>query len=161
MRWEDCLLKPYHPKVKQHFIIPSKKSLSVHEGLSVEKNFKGLTESDEYKWLKPILSPLKKLFKEVIFVSFFLNFLALAVPIFVLQVYDRVISHSGISTLQGLVIGLVAVILFDFILRQSRSKLMQRIALEIDVEVGRQLYEKITSYDSRLHYYNQYIIIYV
>ncbi len=77
--------------------------------------------------------------------SAFVNVLALAVPIFVLQVYDRVVQHAGISTLQGLLIGMAAVLVFDYILRQSRSRIMQTVALRVDVEVGRTVFEKFTS----------------
>ncbi|MDV7338742.1 ATP-binding cassette domain-containing protein [Terasakiella sp. A23] len=77
--------------------------------------------------------------------SFFVNMLALVVPVFVLQVYDRVVFHAGIETLQGLVIGVLLVLVFDYSLRQARSKIMQRVALRIDVEVGRKLFRQFTS----------------
>ena len=75
--------------------------------------------------------------------SFFVNLLALAVPVFTLQVYDRVIFSAGLTTLQGLVIGMAIVLLFDFILRQTRGRLMQRASLRIDVAVGNKLFNKI------------------
>lgn len=98
-----------------------------------------------FDWLLPIIKPLKRTFKEVMAMSFFVNMLALAVPVFVLQVYDRVVFHAGIETLQGLVIGVVLVLVFDYSLRQARSKIMQRVALRIDVNVGRKLFQQFTS----------------
>ena len=80
-------------------------------------------------WLKPMLKALSPQFREVAFLSLFINLLALALPVFILQVYDRVVFYSGLTTLQGLVIGMVVVIAFDFLLRQGRSRLMQRSAL--------------------------------
>ncbi|NVK18253.1 MAG: ATP-binding cassette domain-containing protein [Methylocystaceae bacterium] len=97
-----------------------------------------------FDWLKPIIKPLMKTFREVMGMSFFVNMLALVVPVFVLQVYDRVVFHAGIETLQGLVIGVLLVLLFDYSLRQARSKVMQRVALKIDVEVGRKLFKQFT-----------------
>lgn len=98
-----------------------------------------------FNWLKPIVRPLIGTFKEVMGMSFFVNMLALAVPVFVLQVYDRVVFHAGIETLQGLVIGVLLVLVFDYTLRQARSKIMQRVALKIDVEVGRKLFKHFTN----------------
>ncbi|HIF11417.1 MAG TPA: hypothetical protein EYQ81_17290, partial [Sneathiellales bacterium] len=69
--------------------------------------------------------------------------LALAVPVFSLQVFDRVIFSAGLTTLQGLVIGMIVVLVFDFALRQTRSRMMQRAALRIDVAVGNRLFNKI------------------
>ncbi|MBL6958811.1 MAG: peptidase domain-containing ABC transporter, partial [Rhodospirillales bacterium] len=57
-------------------------------------------------WLREILQPLKPTFREVLTMSLFVNLLALAVPVFVLQVYDRVVFSGGISTLHGLLIGI-------------------------------------------------------
>ncbi len=90
-----------------------------------------------------LLRPLLSSIPEVIVLSVFINLLALAVPIFVMQVYDRVVFHAGLSTLQGLVIGVVTVILFDWVLRQARARLLQRLALRIDVTIGRTLLDKL------------------
>lgn len=98
-----------------------------------------------FDWLKPIVKPLMKTFREVMGMSFFVNMLALVVPVFVLQVYDRVVFHAGLETLQGLVIGVLLVLAFDYALRQARSKIMQRIALKIDVEVGRKLFKQFSA----------------
>ncbi|MBL6945399.1 MAG: ATP-binding cassette domain-containing protein [Rhodospirillales bacterium] len=96
-------------------------------------------------WLRSFLKPIKPVFREVLAMSFFVNILALAVPVFTLQVYDRVVFHAGISTLQGLILGMMIVLAFDYILRQSRSRIMQRVALRVDVEVGQRVFQKFTS----------------
>ena len=92
-------------------------------------------------WLKPFLKPITPIFREVLAMSAFVNILALAVPVFTLQVYDRVIGHASISTLVGFVIGMISIVIFDYILRQSRSRIMQTVALRIDVLVGRKLFD--------------------
>ena len=94
-------------------------------------------------WLKPFLEPLKPIFREVLAMSLFVNLLALAVPVFTLQVYDRVITSAGISTLWGLAIGMIFVIIFDYILRMARSRIMQSVALRVDVLVGQRLFDKL------------------
>ncbi|MCG8354936.1 MAG: ATP-binding cassette domain-containing protein [Kiloniellales bacterium] len=96
-------------------------------------------------WLRPILKPIRGLYREVLVVSLFVNLLILAVPLFVLSVYDRVIFHEGLSTLQALLLGMGIAIAFDLILRQARSRVLQKVALQIDVEVGRALFAKITA----------------
>ncbi len=75
--------------------------------------------------------------------SLFVNLLALAVPVFTLQVYDRVVGSGGIATLVGLVVGMIFVLIFDYILRMARSRIMQTVALRVDVLVGRQLFDKL------------------
>lgn len=99
--------------------------------------------SPAYAWLRPFLTPLGPTFREIFLMSLCINLLALGVPIFVMQVYDRVVFHAGLSTLVGLVIGVLCVIAFDWMLRQSRARILQRVALRIDVTVGRSLFEKL------------------
>ncbi len=96
-------------------------------------------------WLKPFLTPLRPIFYEMLAMSVFINLIALVVPIFSMQVYDRVIGKSGLSTLWGLVIGVALILIFDYVMKTSRSRIMQRVALRVDVEVGRKLFDKITS----------------
>ena len=96
-------------------------------------------------WLKPFIKDLKSVFSEVVFMSAFINLVALATPVFTMQVYDRVVFHKGISTLWGLVIGMIAVIIFDIVLKMARARVMQSVALRVDVLVGRKLFDKLMS----------------
>ncbi len=102
-------------------------------------------ESDKHGWLKEILKPLRASYREVFLMSLFINLLALAVPIFTMQTYDRVINSEGLVTLWGFVIGMALVVLFDIVLKQTRSRIMQRAALRIDVHLGNKLFNKILS----------------
>ena len=99
--------------------------------------------TDKTSWLKPVLEPLRPVMRELLTASLFINLMALAVPIFVMQVYDRVIGHNGLETLKGLVIGVALVLAFDLIIRTSRGRVMQTTALRIDVEIGTKLFDKI------------------
>ncbi len=94
-------------------------------------------------WLGLVLRPVAGPLREVLLVSLFVNLFVLAVPLFVLQVYDRVIAHAGMTTLQALVIGMAVAIAFDFVLRQARSRVVQRVALRLDAELGRRLVDKL------------------
>ncbi len=101
-------------------------------------------------WLQPVIRPLRSVFREMLVISFFVNILALALPVFVQQVYDRVVGHAGTSTLKGLVIGMAVLLVFDYVLRQTRARIMQLIALKIDVEVGEMLFDKLLAVPLRL-----------
>ena len=96
-------------------------------------------------WLREVVRPARQGFREAFAISLFVNLLALAVPIFILQVYDRVVFHAGMSTLFALLVGVALALAFDFTLRQARSRILQRVALKIDVEIGRRLFAKLTS----------------
>lgn len=103
-----------------------------------------------HEWVADIVRPLKPIFLEVIAISLFVNILALCAPIFTLQVYDRVVGSGGLTTLQGLVIGMVLVAAFDFVLRQLRARILQTVALRVDVAVGTKLFEKLLALPLRM-----------
>ncbi len=109
-----------------------------------------MSASTTRAWLRPFLQPLKPIFREVLAMSLFVNLLALAVPVFTLQVYDRVVGSGGLATLVGLVIGMFFVLIFDYILRMARSRIMQTVALRVDVLVGKQLFDKLMGVPLRL-----------
>ena len=94
--------------------------------------------------LQLALRPLLARIGELAALSLCTNLLSLAVPVFVLQVYDRVVFHGGLVTLGGLVIGVLVAIGFDLVVRQARSRLVQMVALRVDVAVIRALFDRLT-----------------
>lgn len=59
--------------------------------------------------------------KDVLAASLALNLTSLALPLVVLQVYDRIIPHQSFATLSLLIIGLAAALVLDAVLRMARS----------------------------------------
>ena len=96
-------------------------------------------------WFPIVFRHLAGNLPELLVMSLFINLMALAAPLFVTQVYDRVIYHAGLTTLQALVIGMGCVLVFDFLLRQARSRVLQSIALRIDVGLGRRVFDKLAN----------------
>ena len=69
------------------------------------------------------------------------NILMLTGPIFMLQIYDRVLSSGSIATLQGLfvmvVVAYASLGLYDFL----RTRVMSRAAHRLDQAVGSDAFE--------------------
>ena len=83
-------------------------------------------------WWPVVFPAIRRAMGEVVVISLFVNIFTLALPVFVLQVYDRVVTHNAISTLKALAIGLAIVLFFDFLLRQTRSRMLQWSAARVD-----------------------------
>ena len=68
--------------------------------------------------------------------SAIINLLMLTGPVYMLQVYDRVLSSGSVATLQGLFVIVVVLYgflgLYDFL----RARLLSRAALRLDARVG-------------------------
>lgn len=82
------------------------------------------------------LRRLRGSFLMVGFFSAVINVLMLTGPLYMLQVYDRVLGSGSIATLQGLF--LIVVILYAFmgLYEFLRSRLLSRAAIRLDQEVG-------------------------
>ena len=62
-------------------------------------------------------APPRRRLGEVLVASFFLQIFSLVTPLFFQVVIDKVLVHRGLDTLQVLVIGLVAIALFEALAR--------------------------------------------
>ena len=71
------------------------------------------------------------------------NMLAIASPIFVMTVYDRVVPNDAIETLWVLAIGITGVAVFDFCLRTLRGYLIDVSGKRMDVNLGVRLFDHV------------------
>jgi len=78
----------------------------------------------------------KKVFFSAIVATIIINLVTLATSLYSMQVYDRVIPRSGFSTLWVLTAGVLFALFIDFILRTTRSLMIEREAAKIDAEVS-------------------------
>ena len=79
------------------------------------------------------------------------NFLSIASSIFIMVVYDRVIPNGAFSSLYALTIGMLIVLIFDFVLRNLRAWFIDFAGQQIDCTVGKDIYGSVLgSYTSRL-----------
>jgi ATP-binding cassette subfamily C protein LapB len=72
-----------------------------------------------------------------------LNLLALALPMFTMNVYDRVIPNGAMSSLAALAIGAILAILFDFLMRTLRSDLLDMASRAADVRLSNSLFARL------------------
>lgn len=80
---------------------------------------------------------------EVALGSFVANLLAVAVALFSLQVYDRVIPHQSEATLWVLAAGAVLALLMEAFIKIARAQLMDGAGRQIEVAVQRTLMSRI------------------
>ncbi|TYK66726.1 type I secretion system permease/ATPase [Colwellia echini] len=101
-----------------------------------------INAKDEH-WLKPILNEVKPYYGALLLGSFAVNLLALVIPLFTMNVYDRVVPNAAIDTLWALSIGAMLAIIFDFFLKQARTQLADVAGRKIDVLVSSNLFSKV------------------
>jgi ATP-binding cassette subfamily C protein LapB len=94
-------------------------------------------------WFWSEVWKVRREFWPVLLAALIVNFLALAVPLFTMNVYDRVIPNKAVPTLWVLAIGVFLALGFDFILRLARSQLVDEIGRRLDAKYSQKLFEKV------------------
>ncbi|MCL6684791.1 type I secretion system permease/ATPase [Sphingomonas alba] len=86
---------------------------------------------------------VRRQFWPVMLAALVVNLLALAMPLFTMNVYDRVIPNKAIPTLWVLALGVMLALAFDFTLRLARSRLVDEIGRKLDEKLSQKLFEKV------------------
>ncbi len=92
-------------------------------------------------------SPLLR--RDVLGASLGVNLFSLALPMVVLQVYDRIIPNQATSTLLLLVLGMLVVLILDSVLKSARAYLAGWIGARFEHRIGMESVEKILRADPR------------
>ncbi len=83
------------------------------------------------------------IYGHAILATIVVNFLALASPIFILTVYDRVVPNNAVETMWVLAFGVMGAACFDFVLRSLRGYMIDAAGKRLDVLLGNQLFDHV------------------
>lgn len=83
------------------------------------------------------------IYGEVFLASILVNSFALASPLFIMNVYDRVVPNHAIETLWVLAIGVATVFIFDLLLRTLRGYFIDMAGKKADVILSATIFEKV------------------
>ena len=91
-------------------------------------------------WLVEPMLRNRATYMKVAVAAALINIFALVSSLFTMTVYDRIVPNEGSSSLIGLSIGLIFVIIFDFVLRLLRVYFVDIAGANIDHDVGETLF---------------------
>jgi ATP-binding cassette subfamily C protein LapB len=94
-------------------------------------------------WFWSTLELFKANYFHIVLASLLINLLALAFPLFVMSVYDRVLPNGALASLAALTIGVVVALAFDFGLRFVRSKMIDMTGKQVDVMLAARLFTHV------------------
>jgi subfamily B ATP-binding cassette protein HlyB/CyaB len=104
-----------------------------------------LSRRFDITWFLGAVHKYRRLLGEVLVASFFLQVFALVSPLFFQVVVDKVLVHRSLSTLEVLVVGLVAISVFETILGILRTYVFSHTTNRIDVELGARLFRHLVA----------------
>ncbi len=97
----------------------------------------------EKAWFRGIIGRFRSLIGQVLGITLGLNLLALAIPLFVMAVYDRVVPTGSVVTLTYLAIGIAIALVSDVLLRAIRTRMLAFVGARLDNILGNAAFQRI------------------
>jgi len=94
-------------------------------------------------WLFGSLKAFWRSYARVVLAATFINVLGIVSPIFVMNVYDRILPNKAVASLWVLAIGVSVAILFDLLLKTARAALIDSAGKKADIKISYLLFEKV------------------
>lgn len=94
-------------------------------------------------WFWSALLANKPIYIEVMLGAVMINIFALVSPLFVMNVYDRVVPNNAIDTLWVLAIGVALAYIFDFMLKNLRSMFLDVAGRRADTRISSSIFEQV------------------
>jgi ATP-binding cassette subfamily C protein LapB len=94
-------------------------------------------------WLVEPMLRNKATYLKVALAAAMINVFGLITSLFTMTVYDRVVPNNAVSSLIALSIGLVIVVVFDFMLRILRAYFTDMAGADIDHDVGGRVFRRL------------------
>lgn len=94
-------------------------------------------------WFSMVMERFRGLVYQVLMLTMLLNVLALATPLFVMAVYDKVVATGSVSTLAYFGVGVSIALVCDMVLRKLRTRIFAYIGARIDNIVGNEVFKRI------------------
>lgn len=96
-------------------------------------------------WFWDIIGKSWPIYTEALLASLLINLFALASPIFVMNVYDRVVPNHAIESLWVLAIGVGIVFSFELIMKTLRGYFIDTAGKRSDILLSASIFEKVLS----------------
>ena len=94
-------------------------------------------------WFWGALAEQLPVYRDVLAAALLINVMALAMPLFVMNVYDRVVPNRAMETLWVLALGVVLVIGVDLTLRLLRGYFIDLASARIDLQLSARIMERV------------------
>jgi ATP-binding cassette subfamily C protein LapB len=94
-------------------------------------------------WFWGVIAENRALYRDVLIAALLINVFALAMPLFVMNVYDRVVPNNAVETLWVLAAGVLVVMMGDLALRTMRGYFVDLAGGRIDVKLSARIMERV------------------
>ncbi|WP_027468590.1 type I secretion system permease/ATPase [Deefgea rivuli] len=97
----------------------------------------------ERHWFWGVVFDNWRIYRDALIAALLINIFALAMPLYSMNVYDRVVPNHAMETLWVLALGATLVLGFDFVLRTARGYILDVASKRIDVTLSALIMERV------------------
>ncbi|EUJ10986.1 type I secretion system ATPase, LssB family [Methylophilaceae bacterium 11] len=94
-------------------------------------------------WFWGTLAENKRIYRDVMLAALLVNIFALAMPLFTMNVYDRIVPNRAIETMWVMGLGVLIIVVGDLILRTMRAFFLDWASARIDVKLSARIMEQV------------------
>ena len=94
-------------------------------------------------WFWSVIAESRPLYRDVLLAAFLANLFALGMPLFIMNVYDRVVPNQAFDTLWVLALGLSVMLVSDLVLRTMRGRFVDLASSRADVKLSAFIMERV------------------
>ena len=107
-----------------------------------DKKRENLLGFEEGHWFWSTLWKSKSIYRDVLIASMLINIFIIATPLYIMNVYDRIVPNNAVESLWVLSIGIGVIYLFDLILKYLRSYFLEIAGKKSDIIMSSKLFEQ-------------------
>ncbi|ARP90979.1 type I secretion system permease/ATPase [Bordetella genomosp. 9] len=94
-------------------------------------------------WFWSAIFENRRLYRDAIVAALLINIFAMAMPLFTMNVYDRVVPNNALETLWVLVVGIAIVVIFNTVLSTARAHVIDSASKRVDVRLSALIMERV------------------
>ena len=118
-------------------------AIFIQSGYRFDERTKDTVISRPGHWFRDTITAAWPIYGEVGLAALLINLFALASPLFIMNVYDRVVPNHAIETLWVLGIGVTTVYCFDLLMRTLRGYFIDLAGKRTDIVLSATLFERV------------------
>lgn len=115
----------------------------LNERFQFDERTAAVTASNRGHWFRRAMWNNIGLYRDVLLSALLINLFALALPMFTMNVYDRVVPNHAVETLWVLATGMAVILLADLVLKSLRAYFLELASKRVDVQVSTRMMAQV------------------
>jgi ATP-binding cassette subfamily C protein LapB len=149
VRKGSCLV--HYPESASPTEVPASALLADYAGLTYfvkplfrfEARARNAGKAAGKHWFWAVVFENWRLYRDALVAAVLINIFALIMPLYTMNVYDRVVPNNAIETLWVLTIGIALAMVFNLVLTSIRSYVVDTASKRVDVKLSAQIMERV------------------